>query len=193
MATFIHSLQGVTPTTIAATDTLQFAGGTFDSKITVDAYNSSTHVKTDADVDKSAANTPENNKFISMDGGTAGVSQADWGDGTEDLDSITDAECALKINFAHETDVECEDAIFYAYDGSTTTDGPVGMLVHAAESGDEHWSGEDVLGVAGSAKAIDLVDKSVAGQSHDYFIAISAKPTSVGAKTGKYRCELTYF
>jgi hypothetical protein len=65
MATFTWYLQGASPTTIGATDKVQFAGGTFDSAITVSAYNGSTHVKSSADADSSSANTPKNSKFIS--------------------------------------------------------------------------------------------------------------------------------
>ena len=188
MATFEWSLQGTTPTVIADTDKLQFAAGTFDSKITVDDYNDSTHVKTDDDSDKSSENTPNNVKFISQDGGTEGKSQALWDEEAEDLDAITNAEATLKINFAHGSDVEVENAIFYAYDGTTPANAPSGLTFHAAEVGDTNWTG-----AGGSAAALTLDDKSVAGQSHDYFIAVSAKPTSVGAKSGKMRAELTYF
>ena len=192
MATFTHSLQGTTPTTIAATDKLQFAGGTFDSKITVDEYNDSTHVKTDTDADKSSANTPRNNKFVSMSGGGGSKSQVSIdGASAIDLDAATTANCALKINFANDPAVATSEGKFYAYDGTTTTDAPDGMLVHAAEQGATKWSEEDALGVAGSGKAISLGD-SASATSHDFFILISAKPTSVGAKSGKYRVELTY-
>src|SRR3989304_7408287 len=118
MATYTWYLQGVTPTTIEATDILQFAGGTFDSAITVGAYNSSTHVESSVGNDDSAANTPNNNKFISQAGGGGGDSQADWGGGTEDIDQILQAECALKINFAHGSAVAVSGHIIYAYDGT---------------------------------------------------------------------------
>ena len=42
MATFTWTLQGATPTTIDATDKIQFAGATFGSPITVGSYNDST-------------------------------------------------------------------------------------------------------------------------------------------------------
>jgi len=170
MATFEWSLQGTTDTTIADTDKLQFAAGTFDSKITVDSYNDSTHVKADDDSDKSSGNSPVNNNY------------------DEASLPLSDGDCALKVNFAHTSDVEVENAIFYAYDGTTTTDAPDGVTFQAAESGDSTWTE-----AGGSASALALDDKTTAGQSHDYFIAVSAKPTSVGAKTGKMRMELTYF
>lgn len=90
-------LQGATPTEIEATDKLQLAGGTFDSRIVVGAYNASTHVKTAADADKSAANTPKNNKFISQAGGTGGDSQVDVGAGTVDLDAVASGNAADQV------------------------------------------------------------------------------------------------
>ncbi len=186
MATFTFTLQGATPTVIAATDKLQFAAGTFDSKITVNEYNSSTHVKDSEDADKSAANTPKNNKFISATGGTGGDSQVDVGAGTVDLDSVTSGNAALKINFADDASVITEDAVFYAYDGTTPATPPVGLDVEAAEVGDANFTQAE-----GSGAALALADQG-AGTSHDFFIVLSVSPTSVGAKTGKIRVELTY-
>ena len=181
MATFIFSLQGTTPTVIDATDRLQFAGASgFDAKVTVAAYNDTTHVKSSANADDSSGNTPKNNKYIS---GTT----ADWGDGVENLNLITDAECALKINFSDAASVAITGAIFYAYDGVTTTDVPTGVTFQAAEQGAANW-----VNAEGSAAAVTLAD-SAAATSHDYFIAVSASPESVGLKSAfALRVELTY-
>jgi hypothetical protein len=188
MATFTFVLQGSTPTTIEATDILQFAGaGGFDSKITVGAYNDTTHVKSSVGANDSSANTPNNNKFISQSGGTGGDSQADWGDGTEDLDAITTAEATLKINFADGASVVTEDAIFYAYDGSTTTAVPTGVTFQCAEVGDANFTNAE-----GSAAALTINDDT-ASTSHDYYIVVSASPESVGLKDAfSVRIELTY-
>lgn len=181
MATFVFTLQGSSDTVIGATDRLQFAGaGGFDSKVTVGEFNDSTHVKSSGDADDSSGNTPRNNKYIS---GT----QADWGDGTESLTAITDAECALKINFSDPSSVAITGAIFYAYDGSTTTAVPTGVTFYAAEQGDSNWTNAE-----GSAAALSLTDQAAA-TSHDYFIAVSASPESVGLKSAfALRVELTY-
>lgn len=188
MATFTWQLQGASPTTIDASDILQFAGaGGFDSKITVGEYNDTTHVSSSVGANDSSGNTPNNNKFISQSGGTGGDSQADWGDGTEDLDQILDAECALKINFSDASSVTTESAIFYFYDGSTTTNGPTGVTAVAAESGDTNWTAAE-----GSGSALSLTDQS-ASTSHDFYIAVSASPDSVGLKDSfAGRIELTY-
>jgi len=181
MATFTFTLQGTSDTTIGATDVLQFAGaGGFDSKVTVGAYNDSTHVRASGGADQSSGNTPRNNKYISS-------TEADWGDGTELLTAVTDAECALKINFSDAASVATSSAIFYAYDGTTTTSAPTGVTFYAAESGDSTWTGAE-----GSGSALSLADQAAA-TSHDFFILVSASPDSVGLKSDfTLRIELTY-
>ena len=187
MATYTWYLQGGSPTTIDATDLVQFAGATFDSAITVGAYNASTHVESSVGANDSTGNTPRNNKFISQAGGTGGDSQADWGDGTEDIDAITTAECALKVNFSHGSSVTTTGHIFYAYDGTTTTAVPTGVDFRCAEQGDANFTEAE-----GSAAGVTVTDDTTA-TSHDYYFVISASPTSVGRKTAfKLRSELTY-
>ena len=188
MATFTWTHQGSTDTTVAATDILQFAGsGGFDTNITVGEYNDTTHTKTSGGSEKSSGNTPNNVKFISQAGGTGGDSTADWGDGTEDIDAITDAECTLKVNFSDASSVSTSSAIFYAYDGSTTTNAPTGVTFVAFESGDTNF-----VGAEGSGSALSLTDQGAA-TSHDFFIAVSASPDSVGLKDSfTLRLELTY-
>jgi hypothetical protein len=181
-ASFTHQLQGSTPTTLEATDKLFFAGGAFTTKITVDAYNSSTHAKTDADADKSVDNVPVNVKYIAA--GTA-----DWGDGTENLDQIENAECTLKIVFDGDSgNINTEDGILFAYNGSSTPTAPTGMTVFAAQKGNANWTE-----IMGSASPLTLGDGTPAASTHTFYVATSAKPTAVGTKTGKYFIELSYF
>lgn len=187
MATFVWTKQGTSPTTIDATDIIQFAAsGGFNSKIAVNAYNDSTHVKSSGGSNDSNGNTPRNNKFISQSGGTGGDSQANWGDGTEDLDQMTTAEASLKINFSHGSSVITESAIFYAYDGTTPATAPVEVDVRAAEVGDANFTQAE-----GSGSPVTITDDTTA-TSHDYYIAVSCSPTAVGLKSFAFRVELTY-
>lgn len=182
------ALQGSTPTTIEDTDYIQFSDGTFDNPITVNAYNGGTHVRGSGGADDSSGNTPNNVKFISQTGGTDGDSQADWGDGTEDIDAITDGECTLKITISEATNITVTDITFYAYDGTTTTDAPTGMDVFAFESGDIVWTNCD-----GSASALTINDSTTPATDHYFYVALSAKPTTVGVKSAnKVRIEFTY-
>lgn len=188
MATFAFTLQGSTPTTIGATDILQFAGASgFGTAITVNSYNDTTHVESSGGSDQSSGNTPNNNKFVSQTGGTGGDSQADWGGGTEDLDQITTAEASLKINFSHGSAVALTNVIFYAYDASTTTAVPTDVDFRCAEVGDTNF-----VEAEGSGSALSLNDSS-SNTSHDFYLVVSASPTDVGTKTAfAIRMELTY-
>ena len=111
----------------------------------------------------------------------------DIGAGTVNLNTIATGDCPLKINFSHASSVVTTDHIFYAYDGSTTTDVPTDVTFYAAEQGDATWTNAE-----GSAAAVTITD-DLTGTSHDYYILISASPDSVGEKTAfVLRSELTY-
>lgn len=180
MATFTWDLQGTTDTTIVSTDTFQFAGGTFDDPVQVGEYQDSSHVKDDTNSDKSSGNGPNNTKFISS-------TEVDIGGGTVNLSSLTDADASLKINFAHGSSVQVTDHIFYAYDGTTTTNGPTDVTFQAAEIGDSSWTQAQ-----GSGSAVAVAD-SASATSHDFFFAVSASPDTVGTKSAfTLRDELTY-
>lgn len=182
MATFTWYLQGTSPTTIDATDYVQFASGTFNAPITVGSFNDSTHVETSVGGDKSSGNTPKNSKYLTST--TVSIS----GGGSQNLNTVTTANSPLKINFSHGTSVQTTSAVFYAYDGTTTTAVPTDVTFYAAEQGNSTW-----VAAAGSAAAVALNAQSAA-TSHDFFIILSSSPTSVGLKTAfRLRCELTYF
>lgn len=174
-------LQGTTATTIEATDSIAFSDGTFGNPITVSSFNGGTHVRSSVGADDSSANTPNNVKYVAS--GTA-----DWGDGTESLANILDSECTLKLTISETSSITVTDISMYAYDGTTTTTAPVGMDVYLAEGGDAAWTNAD-----GSASALSISDSSTPATSHDFFIAVSASPTSVGVKSAnKLRIEFTY-
>lgn len=182
MATFTWQLQGTSPTTIDATDSVSFCGsGGFDTKVTVGAYNDTTHVRSSGGVNDSSANTPHNNKFltsttVSLNGG-----------GSVNLNTATTAQCVLKINFSDAASVATTGAKFYAYDGSTPATAPTGVTFKAAEQGNSTW-----VDAEGSGSPVNIADDTAA-TSHDYFILASVSPDSVGLKTAfSLRIELTY-
>ena len=180
MATYTWYLQGTSPTTIEATDIVQFAGATFGSAITVGQYNTSTHVESSVGANDSSGNTPKNSQYLT-------TSTVDIGSGSTSLSGVTTANCPLKINFSDAASVTTTGHVFYAYDGTTTTAVPTGVTFYAAEQGDTNWTNAE-----GSAAAVTVTDDSAA-TSHDYYLLISASPESVGAKTAfKLRSELTY-
>ena len=190
MAAFVFTCQGTSPTTIGGTDKLQFAGsGGFDTRITVGSYNATSHVKSSGGTNLSSANTPKNNKFISQTGGTAGKSQVSVSGGaTVDLDTVTTANCVLKINFSDASSVVTTAASIYAWDGTTQANPPSGVTVKIAAQGSANFSTP-----AGSGSALALADQTAA-TSHDFFLVYSASPSSVGLKTAfATSIVLTYY
>jgi len=186
MATFTWTGQGTdsatTNTTIGATDVLRFSGSSFSTPVVVSAYQDSTHVENSGGTEQCTTHI-NNCKYVSS--GNININ----GGGLQTLkgNNLTTAKGTLKINFADASSVATSSAIFYAYDGSTTTAVPTGVTFQAAEQGNTAWTA-----ASGSGAALSLADQS-AGTSHDFFIACSASPSSVGEKTAfKLRIELTY-
>lgn len=189
MATFTWELQGSDdPTTIGETDVIRFAGGTFETMIQAGEYQDSTHVRNSGGTDLSDGNGPNNVKFISQSGGTGGDSQADWGDGTEDLDQITNTEATFKINFSDAASVETANAVMYSYDGTTPATPIANLDVRLAEVGDTNWTEAE-----GSGNALELADHDTPATSHDFYIAASVSPLTAGLKSGALAIELDYF
>lgn len=170
MATFTHYLQGSSDTEITDSDKLQFAGGDFGSRISVDEFNDSTHVEDDGGSDKSDGNSPNNNNY------------------DDESLPLSDGDCALKITFDHDTSVEIEDAEIYAHDSGDSSASVSGVDIYMAESGDSDWTNAE-----GDGDALSLGDKTTADTSHDFYVGYTAGPTEVGEKDWTYTIELTYF
>jgi hypothetical protein len=168
-------LQGDSDTELGKTDTLLFCDETFESPIKIRDCNESTHVRTIVGIDKSSENSPNNVKYIS---GT----EADWGDGIEDLDQIQDSECTLKIVISDVSSFQITHGKFYAFSDDIigATDG---LEFYSAESGDSNWTQSE-----GQGNALDLGDKS-ADTTHNYFISASICISDGGTNNGQMRFE----
>ena len=169
--TTVWLLQGTTPTTIDATDLIQFSDGTFDNPITVSAFNGGTHVRSSGGANDSSANTPRNVKYIAS--GTA-----DWGDGTENLTAMTTGEATLKITVGYDTNITVTGITMYAYDGTTPATAPTNLDVYLAEQGDSAWVNAD-----GSGAALTLGDSTTPATAHNFYVAMSVSPSAVGTQS----------
>lgn len=161
---------GTSDTEIEATDSIAFSDGTFGNSIEVNAYSGGTHVRSSAGADDSSANTPNNVQYVAS--GTA-----DWGDGTENITSITDAECNLQIDVGYDTNITVTNISIFAYDGTTESTAPTNTDVYCFESGDAAWTNID-----GSANALSLSDSDTPATSHSFYMGINVKPTAIGVK-----------
>jgi hypothetical protein len=192
---FYYGSTGPAWTDIGA-NTIVFSGtGGLTAPVTVAAYQDETHIGSgDPGTDQCGTNHCRNVKWISntqfaLDGG-----------GTETLNdtNLVATECTLRIHFTDAASVAITNARFYAYDGTTTTDEALGVDVEAFEQGvvATTWTTiNDDSGNTGGDNAgqrLDLGDQGAATE-HTYYIAVSASPESVGAKTSfDFGIALTY-
>jgi hypothetical protein len=169
---------------ITATDELALYDTTFHSAIPVGEYQDSSHVETSGLTDKCATNHIHNTKYVSS-------TQVDIdGGGTESLSGTapTEAECPLRIEFSHTVAVETSDAEFWAYDGTTETNGPTDVTFQAGEQGDTTWTNAE-----GSGSAVSVDDHTSAATDHDFYLFVSVSPDTAGYKDAfTYKMTLTY-
>lgn len=187
MATFTWEVYSDTPAwhSVGA-NTLVFAGSSTDltQPITVGTWQSGTHLGSgDPGTDQCGTNHVPNVKYIS---GT----QFDNGGGTEALNdtNLVQTECTLRIKFTDASSVQTTNARLYTFDGTTETNEAVGVEAYAFEQGvtASAWTqiNDDSANIGGdnSGERLSLSDQTT-DTEHYFYIAISARPESVGAKT----------
>ena len=198
MATFTWEYYGGAGpawTDIAA-NTIVFSGsGGLDQPVTVAAWQDETHIGSgDPGTDQCGANHCNNVKWISS------TQFALNGGGTETLNdtNLVATECTLRIRFTDGSSVAITNARFYAYDGSTTTTIATGVDCMAFEQGVTATTWTEINNTTGpvggdnTGERVDLADQGAA-TDHTYYIAVSASPESVGAKTAfDFGVALTY-
>jgi len=199
MATFYwEGFMGAGPAwTDLGANTICFTGSAsaIDTPITVGEWNSGTHAgNDDPGTDQCGANHMKNVKIVAS--GTY-----DNGGGTENLTTanLTPNECTLRIRFTDASSVSITSARLYSYDGSTTTTEAIGVEGYAWEcqpSGITTWTlindDSDNKGGDNAGERLDLMNQA-ASTEHHYYIAISIRPESVGAKTSfDFGVALTY-
>lgn len=164
-----------------AANTVIFSGSTFGSAITVGSFNDGTFAGNGDP--GTTQGTMNNNKYLTSN--TISIN----GGGSESLNdtNLTANECTLKVNFSHGSSVTTSSAFFYCYDSTTTTTEAVGVDVYAFERGASAtaWTlvNDDSGNIGGnnSGERLSLADQTTA-TSHDFYVAVSVSPESVGAK-----------
>lgn len=197
MATFTWEVYSDTPGWRTLAGTLVFSGSNTDLAvpITVGTWNSGTHDGTgDPGTDQCGTNHIPNVEYVSgtefkLNGGT-----------TESLNdtNLTQTECTFRINFTDASSVAISNARLYTFDGSTTTNEAVGVEVYAFERGvsASAWTyindNSTSFGGDNSGERLSLSDQT-AETEHTFYLAISARPESVGSKTQfDFGVALTY-
>ena len=168
---------------IIATNLIKFCGAAFATKVIVGSFQEEMHIRTAAGTDTDACASPHLHNIMYVDANNCDIDGA----GSEDVANILTTEC-IRVQFTHGSAVNTENAIFYAYDGTTTTTPPVGVTFHALEQGDAAWTNAE-----GSASAVSISNQG-SSDTHNFYVAISATPESVGEKTSfSVRMELDYY
>lgn len=197
MATFNWEVYADTPGWMdVSANTIVFAGSNTDltEPITVGTWNDGTHLGSgDPGTDQCGANHMPNVKYVS---GT----QYDGGAGTTTLNdtNLAQTECTLRVKFTDASSVAISNARFYSFDGTTETNEAVGVEAYAFERGVSATSWTEInddsenVGGDNTAERLTLGDKSAATE-HYWYVAVSARPETVGAKTQfDFGVALTY-
>jgi hypothetical protein len=197
MATFTWEVYADTPSWISAGgNTYVFSGSGTDltEPITVGTYNSGAHLGNgDPGTDQCGTNHVPYVTYVS---GT----QFDNGSGTQTLNdtNLTANESSLRVLFTDGSSVATSNGRFYCFDGTTVTDPSVDIEAYAFEQGVTGTAWVQVNDYSGSTggdntgERLDLGDSGAATE-HTFYIAISARPESVGSKAAfDFGVALTY-
>jgi hypothetical protein len=180
-----------------------YGDGGFGYSVAMGSYNGRTFI-TDS-TGTSQGPEVDNCKWQS----TSGVIVGQTGSGIHLL-SLPNYLSTLNIRFSHTTNVKTQNAKIYGYDRVNKNNNPSGVTLYGAEiihpntvqsmtgSGDNAW-----IQLAGSGSTIGLVSSpgtsglspngpNTSDSQHDWYLALTATPTSVGAKEFALWIELEY-
>lgn len=180
---------------------LGFFGASFGSSVEVGQYQSSTYI-TDGNGSTEGPNL-NNIKWTHASSGQVNANDS-WA-----LQNIPNRYATLNIRFTNDDSVNVQNAAVRIYDRSNIANPASGVttkvaeLIHPDDNQATTGSGDSTWNTPGGATDVDLIDSpglsgvnAMGGPSstrHDWYLAISASPDSIGAKTlyGLY-VELEY-
>lgn len=173
-------LQNGTTLTLNATDNIWLNGTAFGLNVVAGQYQDSTHVSDENNIQRDTTSSLVNTKFVTA--GTVSINGA----AAVTVSGVGNTQVPLKFTFSHGASVSTSAAKFYAYDGATDANPIQGITFKAFEVGDVEWTTANGLG-----SALNLKNQNSA-TSHNFYVAVSASPTSPGAKSGSVKLTLTY-
>lgn len=179
-----------------AANTLVFSSSLTDltAAVTVSSYQDGTHAGNgDPGTDQCGTNHMNNVKYL-----TSSTMSVD-GAASEDITdaNLATTECTLRLHFNHTSSVAVTLAKFYCFDGATPTTVATGVTVYAFERGRSATAWTQIndgntVGGNNTGERLDLADSGSA-TDHYWYVAVSASPNSVGAKTSfDFGMTLTY-
>ena len=178
-----------------------FGAGGFGFSVQVGDFQDRTFITNGAG--SIQGNEVDNNKFLNTGnftggGGTSGVTVL--GSGLL-LTQLQNELAVLNIRFTNDTAVTTQNGIVYIFDRTNKNNDPSGVtcqvaeIIHLAPNNADVGSGDTIwTDAAGSGATVAIADSpGVSGTSplgpntsetrHDWFIALTASPDSIGSKT----------
>ena len=172
----------IAPAASGGFNTLGFFGASFGFSIRVGEYNTTTF-RTNANGTSNGSQLP-NIKFANSSGAYVGASLV-----AEELLEIENTLATLNVRLTTDTAIKTQNSNFRAFDRVNINNNPSGVYIAAAEiekdnasvrgSGDQFWQQ-----IFGSGSVLTLSDQTTANSTqHDWYIALTASPLSIGEKT----------
>jgi hypothetical protein len=171
----------VLPAASGGFNTIGFYGPGFGLSVRVGEYNETTYRTTeDGQTDGGAL---PNLRYAN----TSGAFVASEIVATE-LQQIDNSEATLRIRLTTDSAVQTQNAKFRTFDKTSIDNAPSGVNVFAAEiikpsgaspgTGDVNWTQ-----IQGSGAVLSLDDQTTASTEHNFYLALTSTPTSIGEKT----------
>lgn len=187
MATTIEWFAGdgspeIQPAASGGFNTVGFYGSSFGFSIRVGEYNNTTY-RTNANGTSDGGALP-NLRFANTSGAHVGSEVS-----ATELLEVDNDEATLKITLTTDNPIKTQNSSFRCFDRVSINNNPSGVTMRAAEirkdqttvrgSGDTNWTV-----VAGSGSTLSLADQTTENSTtHDWYIGLTATPTSIGEKT----------
>lgn len=169
----------ILPASSGGFNTVGFFGASFGFSIRVGEFNVTT-TRTNANGTSNGGSMP-NTRFANTSGAFIGVT-------AQELLSVDNSESTVAIRLTTDNSVGTQNASFRAFDRLNINSIPSGVTIRAAEilkpspvirgSGDTNWSV-----VAGSGQTLSMANQALNATTHDWYIALTATPLSIGEKT----------
>jgi len=168
----------------SADNMIGFYGTSYGDKVTVNSYQDSHHLRTSSGNDTDACVGPHMTNLKYISGSTVSIS----GSNETNISNVATGDC-IRIRFTDgSTSVSTENVKFYSYDGTTDATAPTGLTPKCLTTGASAW-----VTPTGSAGYMPMADQG-SEINHDYFVGLSATPTSVGEKTDfAWKISLDYY
>jgi len=172
----------IAPAASGGFNTLGFFGSSFGFSIRVGEYQTTTF-RTNANGTSNGSQLP-NVRYANTSGAFVGAALV-----AEELLEIENNLATLNIRLNTDNAIKTQNSRFRAFDRVNINNNPSGVFIAAAElrkdnasvrgSGDQFWQQ-----IYGSGSVLALEDQTTANATqHDWYVAVTASPVSIGEKT----------